>query len=423
MKNSIELKELRGDKISELEAIKNIAEAEARDLNEAENQEVDTLLDDVKNLDSKIERAEKVEANLKRAAMISGSQLKTEKPKEFKQYSFFKAVKGYMNSNLEGCEKEMHDEACRSNVITGLGIPHALMTEKRADTGPQTTSNAAEFVATEVGEYLQTLQAKMVLGDLATFYSGLSSDVNLPVLSGTTAYFQTETSTPGDDAQTAVGGGTLQPKRLTATMALSKALLHQNASVERAIMDDLNGAVAAQIEYAALNGSGASGQPNGVANVSDINVVAAETDAALYYGKLLSMESEVGNNNADNGRMAYITTPKLRGKLKSTLAIANGDATKGYASGLPIWANNEINGLSARATTNCLDTFATNSQSQVLFGSWSDLVIASFGSANDVTIDPYTLAASGQIKIVINGYYDCLTRRGTSFAKIEGLAF
>tara|TARA_R100000655_G_scaffold51305_1_gene88973 strand:+ start:5493 stop:6761 length:1269 start_codon:yes stop_codon:yes gene_type:complete len=422
MKNSIELKELRGDKISELEAIKNIAEAETRDLNEAENQEVDTLLDDVKNLDTKIERAEKVEANLKRAAMISGSQLKTEKPKEFKQYSFFKAVKGYMNSNLEGCEKEMHDEACRSNVITGLGIPHALMSEKRADTGPQTTSNAAEFVETEVGEYLQTLQAQMVLGDLATFYSGLSSDVNLPVLSGTTASFVTETAAPSDDAQTAVGGATLQPKRLTATMALSKALLHQNASVERAIMDDLNAAVAAKIEYAALNGSGSSGQPTGVASASGINTVNESNDSTLYYGKLLEMESLVANSNA-GGRMAYITTPKLRGKLKSVLAVAGGDASAGYASGMPIWMNNEINGLSARATTNCLDTFDTNQQSQVLFGAWSDLVIASFGSANDVTIDPYTLAASGQIKIVINGYYDCLTRRGTSFAKIEGLKF
>tara|TARA_Y100000593_G_C4307806_1_gene336654 strand:- start:436 stop:1704 length:1269 start_codon:yes stop_codon:yes gene_type:complete len=422
MKNSIELKELRGEKISELEAIKNIAEAETRDLNEAENQEVDTLLNDVNDLDTKIERAEKVEANLKRAAMVSGSTLKTEKPKEFKQYSFFKAVKGYMNSNLEGCEKEMHDEACRSNVITGLGIPHALMSEKRADTGPQTTSNAAEFVETEVGEYLQTLQAQMVLGDLATFYSGLSSDVNLPVLSGTTASFVTETAAPSDDAQTAVGGATLQPKRLTATMALSKALLHQNASVERAIMDDLNAAVAAKIEYAALNGSGSSGQPTGVASASGINTVNESNDETLYYGKLLEMESLVANSNA-GGRMAYITTPKLRGKLKAVLAVAGGTASAGYASGMPIWMNNEINGLSARATTNCLDTFDTNQQSQVLFGAWSDLVIASFGSANDVTIDPYTLAASGQIKIVINGYYDCLTRRGTSFAKIEGLKF
>ena len=64
MKTSKELKELRGDKIAELEAIKDIASAEDRDLSEAENQEVDTLLGGVDTLDEKIKRADKIEANL-----------------------------------------------------------------------------------------------------------------------------------------------------------------------------------------------------------------------------------------------------------------------------------------------------------------------------------------------------------------------
>ena len=64
MKNSKELKETRGDKIAELEAIRDIATAEGRDLNEAESQEVDTLLNNVESLDGKIKRAEKIESNL-----------------------------------------------------------------------------------------------------------------------------------------------------------------------------------------------------------------------------------------------------------------------------------------------------------------------------------------------------------------------
>ena len=421
MKSSKELKELRGDKVAELEAIKDIAEARNSDLNEAENQEVDNLIKGIEALDSKIERANKIEENIKRAAVNSGTPLSTKSPKEYKQYSFFKAIKGHMNGNLEGLEREMHQEATRENTVLGLGSPNAILTQ-RADTGPQTTSNASEMIATDVGEFLQTLQSKMVLGDLATFYSGLTNDVQLPVLSGTTAYFQTETSTPGDDAQTDVGGGTLQPKRLTSNMAISKALLHQNASVERAILDDMLNAIASKIEYAALNGSGSSGQPNGVANVSGINVVTGTATVSDYASKIVEMESLVANSNA-GGRMAYITTPKVRGKLKQVLAVAQGTAGSGYASGLPIFANNEMNGYQAFATTNCLDTFNTNTRGQVLFGAFSDLVIASFGTAQDITIDPFTLANAGQIKIVVNGYYDCLVRRDSSFAKCEGLAF
>lgn len=72
MKSSKELKELRGDKVAELEAIKDIAEARNSDLNEAENQEVDNLIKGIEALDSKIERANKIEENIKRAAVSAG---------------------------------------------------------------------------------------------------------------------------------------------------------------------------------------------------------------------------------------------------------------------------------------------------------------------------------------------------------------
>ena len=61
MKTSIELKELRSDIISQLENIKDVASTEKRDLTEDENNQVDGLLTDVDNLDTKIERAEKME--------------------------------------------------------------------------------------------------------------------------------------------------------------------------------------------------------------------------------------------------------------------------------------------------------------------------------------------------------------------------
>ena len=51
------------------------------------------------------------------------------------------------------------------------------------------------------------------------------------------------------------------------------------------------------------------------------------------------------------------------------------------------------------------------------------MVIGQFGSALDVLVDPYTQAASGAIRIVINSYWDTAFRRGDSFATIEGITF
>jgi len=61
MKTSIILKEERSDIISQLEAIKDVATTENRDLSSDENNEVDGLITEVDNLDAKIKRAEKLE--------------------------------------------------------------------------------------------------------------------------------------------------------------------------------------------------------------------------------------------------------------------------------------------------------------------------------------------------------------------------
>ena len=418
MKTSKELKELRGDKIAELEAIKDIASAEDRDLSEAENQEVDTLLGGVDTLDEKIKRADKIEANLRTSAMSAGAPLSTKKPKEYKKWSLFKAIKDFQNHNLTGVEAEMHKEATRNNIISGLGIPVGLLgMEKR--TNPQTTGDADEFIPTDVGEWLQTLQSNMVLGDLATFYSGLRGDVSLPVLSGTVANWATETANAAD-AETAVGGSTLQPKRLAAYMDISKALLHQNPQVEQAIMTDLNRSVSAKVESGALTGSGSSGQPTGITAAAGVGTVA---NGAATLAKMVEFETDVAANNADSGRLAYVSSVKVRGKLKQVVGQPGVTASEtGY--GAPIWtADNTINGYQARATTNMDDTYNSSTEGGLYFGSWSDMVIGQFGDSVDITIDNFSQALAGSIRLVINSYWDVAVRRGGSFSKCEGITF
>ena len=73
MKSSIELKELRNDIISELEVIKLTATAEERDLTTEENNDMDSLLKKADDLSVKIERAEKVETEIRNNAKFSGT--------------------------------------------------------------------------------------------------------------------------------------------------------------------------------------------------------------------------------------------------------------------------------------------------------------------------------------------------------------
>ena len=86
MKTSIILKEERSDIISQLENIKDVATTEERDLTSEENEQVDGLLQEVDNLDVKIERAEKVETIKRNAAVVSGVTA-TKSDKEYKNWS------------------------------------------------------------------------------------------------------------------------------------------------------------------------------------------------------------------------------------------------------------------------------------------------------------------------------------------------
>ena len=50
----------------------------------------------------------------------------------------------------------------------------------------------------------------------------------------------------------------------------------------------------------------------------------------------------------------------------------------------------------------------------IIFGNWADFVIGQWG-ALDITVDPYTKAADGEVRLVINAFFDAKPRRKESF--------
>ena len=277
---------------------------------------------------------------------------------------------------------------------------------------PQTVANASGMIPTEVGDWAETLQQRTVLGDLATWMYGLSGDMKLPTLSGTTAGWNAE-GAAATDANTAVGSGTLQPKRLDAYMDISKMLLAQtNGSVENIIRQDMNNAIASTLEAAVLGqDAGAGNVPQGVFNAGTVSAATG----AMRYQTLLDMEADLAVSGADFGRLAYLTTPNGRALLKNIIGEPlAGTVAAGYTSGSPIWSDDMVDGYTARATGN-VDAIVGANPNGIVLGRWDDCVIGNFGTALDVVVDPYTRAINGEVRIVILSYWDTLFRRATSF--------
>ena len=73
-----------------------------------------------------------------------------------------------------------------------------------------------------------------------------------------------------------------------------------------------------------------------------------------------------------------------------------------------VYENGEVDGTKAYNTSNVSGT-------NYVYGDFSNLAIGSWGGV-DLTVDPYTKAADGQIRLVVNMFVDAVVLRPEAFA-------
>lgn len=275
---------------------------------------------------------------------------------------------------------------------------------------------------TDQGPPIDVFRSTVVVAKLgARFLTGLVGNMQYPRKTATSSLgWTTETGSAVATGPT-TDNISLTPKRLTAYVDVSKQLLVQTAQgAEQMILDDLRAAVGVLIDTVALRGSGAGNEPRGIANTSGIgSVVGGANGAQMNWGHCLGLESAVANVDASQASCAYVVNTKTRGWLKQQPKVSNQ---------MPIWPDNAIapdgierlNGYRA-GVTNILRSNLTKGTSsgvcsEVIFGSFDDLIIGIWGEGLDVTIDPYTLATTGQVRITVHLWMDVAVRRAQSFS-------
>lgn len=102
----------------------------------------------------------------------------------------------------------------------------------------------------------------------------------------------------------------------------------------------------------------------------------------------MALETEVAIDNADAGRLAYATNPKVRGAMKSTPQGSHEDRF--------IWdsasADRPVNGYRCAVSTNVPSNLSKGAGGNVLsalvFGNWAEAIIGSWGVI-EIDSDPY----------------------------------
>ena len=392
-----ELIETRNQKLTELAGITGVGKLECRKLSPVETTVFNALQEEIDTLDTQITNKQTVKNSLNNR----NNPIQMEN-----KFSLVKAIEARANGRTLDENSAVVIEAGKTEM-RNAGLSYSgdiqLPLEYRANITAGTATSGLEFVPEDKIGMIEPIREALVLVKAgATFLTGLTGDVSIPKYTGTNATWKGEVAAAVDGAGT-TSEITLSPKRLTTFIDISKQFLAQNSTaVEAMLMNDIVNAIANKLELTIFGSAASSAtQPGGFfATAPTLNGVAT-------YANIVGGETAVDTANLlKNGK--YITNAGGRGILKTTPKVA----------GQPVYIlgdNGEMNGYPVLVTNSVAKSLQVGvNEYGVVFGDWSQFVIGQWG-AIDLVVDGLSQAVNGNVRIVINAYFDAKPRIDTAF--------
>lgn len=338
---------------------------------------------------------------------------------ELHRYDFNKLLRAMTDPGLNdqaGFELEVSREIgkVRGRHAEGVYIPTAVLA-RALTVSTAGGSTGGQLVATDLraDKFIDLLRPKSFTAALGvTLLENLVGNVAIPrQTGGAAAYWVTEGNAP-TESQATFDQVPMTPKTIGAYTDISrKMVLQSSISAQGFVANDLTNTLAQAIDYAVIAGSGSGSEPTGLLNNTDVPVHELGTNGeAMTWPDVVAMWSAVAANSADFHALGFLTNPKVRGALMQ--------AEKSAGSGEFVWdAGETLAGLPAFTTSLVPDNLTKGTGtnlSAMIFGNWADIIIGQWG-AIDLTVDTYTLATSGGVRLVALLDLDFAVRHPESF--------
>ena len=404
--------EIQNDLAAKVEAV--------RSMDQTDKAAFRAAMDEVNALRQELNDARDLEAAERAAAE---EQFRGEEKKEGRRFSIVKFLREAAEGNLTGLEKKAAEMGAAEYERMGLSkkgfvIPMALL---RSSAGQNATTDADGGYAKveQAPTYIDGLKERLVVAQLGARVMGdLVGSVPFVKAGAITSNWLAE-GVEASVSKSTFAKVTMTPHRNATVAAFSKDLLRQTSlDIEKIVMDLIMDSHAALLEAAAINGSGSSNQPRGILNTSGIGDVAGGTNgAAISYANVVALETAINANNANRGKLGYLTNAKVIGAMKTT-EKSNGTARyildmDGKVNGYPVEYTNLVPSDLTKGS-------ASGVCSAMIFGNFEDLYIGHWGGI-DIVLDPFTLAANGDVRIILNSWDDVAVVEPKSFAAIKDI--
>ncbi len=390
--NSLQIKDKKAElKKKALELIET-CKTEIRDFTSAEADEYNSIKVQIEELNDELR---KIDAELNKEDNNKTNLINTKKNMEFR---LIKAINDIANNrNLDETASAVIEKGAEEMRKAGLSSEGQILlpTEQRA--AITVASEGEDVVETDFTSILEPLRAKNVLVNAgATFLTGLVGDVQVPVMAGSNVTWEGETAAASDGAGS-FSNVKLTPKRLTCYVDVSKQFLVQDSlDAENLIKRDIVNAINSKLESTILgSAAGTSTQPAGLFNVAAGDSLTSIAD----YGDICDLEADVEDANV-NGECKYVMSNKAKAALRGMIKGTNGTGM--------VFEHGQVDGTDAYNTSNV-------ESKNIAYGDWSNLAIGQWG-AIDLTVDPFTQATNGKVRLVVNAYFDAKVLREGAIA-------
>ena len=403
--NSVEILDKKNVLKVRCKEIVSTCQMEVREMTTEEVEEFENNKKEIENLNAELEELQKRLAAYEDEMPKDDEEIETEDPetkennnsenrnfKMKKEFRLLKAINDIANNrSVDDVAAAVFAEGTKEMRHAGISYGGQIqLPTSELRSAITVASEGEDVVATDLYNILEPLRAKNVLVKAgAKFLTNLVGDVQVPVMTAGNVTWEGEVSDAKDGAGT-FSHVKLSPKRLTAYIDLSKQFLAQDSlSAEALIRQDLINAINSKLESTILGTEeGTATQPAGIfANA------ASATEITDFAG-ICNLEAEIEDANI-NGECKYIMSNKAKAAFRNMAKSAKTTQL--------VMEGGQIDGTEVLNTSHVADKY-------VAYGEWNQLCIGQYAGL-DVTVDPYSLATKGMVRLVVNAYFDAKVLR------------
>ena len=388
--NSLEIKDRKNTLYTRCQEIVNTCKQEVRDMTEDESKEFEAAKTEIRSLNQELDELKQRLNDLTAPQFETENQEIKTKNRTMKKHNFslLRALNAQINNRafdeetlavLDAGKREF----ANANITTTAAITLPT-SESRTIAVTATTAEHDDVIDIDMQSILMPNYANLVMvGAGAKVVTGAKGDLKYPILNSGSVNWEDELD-EADDAGQTFDSKTLTPKRISASIAVSKMLLAQDSiGVESALRADIQKAFEEKVEESILSDfSGSTKQPAGI-------LAGTSATTLTDWKSVCDFEAEVEEKNV-KGEKVYIASPKAKAALR---AMPNSSKSTEL-----VVQNGAVDGTRVLTTSNL-------EGKKVIYGNFGNLVIAQFGGYEIIT-DIYSRAKYGEVVLVINGYVD-----------------